>query len=570
MRYLKVWKCLFPFILAGMTALTGCGDEEAPGGVTDVTGALFLSEETQESDAENGPEGYLSGIAGAETDQGLTAKAREITEEEKSGFEAFLNEPGNYGFLLSVYERPQELDAEQVFFTGAGLTLKPVTDEEREAYLEKTGREEAVNLFGLSAAQISEHLLYKAGIALSDLSHKPGWVYLEDYDTYYQCHADEETNLCTFEVTDGAAQGDYYRIHYRPVKAAPEEDGWHTPCYEVILKKNGDGFRFLANRLWMEKDLLVRTYMRAGLNPGGYTSICAYSPDPRSGENADVTFALIQKDEVKCILPGMNDTNIRKSMIFGNVRCIDTGDYDSDGRTEILTICRYQPAREWSGRNDRLEARIYRLDDQGMPALDKRLTRKINRKLPTLSISAIEHYIRTGKIRPMYENWKEAFAAELSELDPEDFDRFALIYIDDNRVPELLEMGNSPEKGARIMVYHDGVLEETKVNRDFSYLRKENLVYCKNGTGNVFTETLYIITGGRLGIFQNGYYGTRDAAVTSFKEDGSPDYSYQWEGSEVSGAGYREALHFLYDTDRAVRSDKIKMMSLEDIRKEIQ
>ena len=170
----------------------------------------------------------------------------------------------------------------------------------------------------------------------------------------------------------------------------------------------------------------------------------------------------------------------------------------------------------------------------------------------------------------MYENWKEAFAAELSELDPEDFDRFALIYIDDNRVPELLEMGNSPEKGARIMVYHDGVLEETKVNRDFSYLRKENLVYCKNGTGNVFTETLYIITGGRLGIFQNGYYGTRDAAVTSFKEDGSPDYSYQWEGSEVSGAGYREALHFLYDTDRAVRSDKIKMMSLEDIRKEIQ
>ena len=132
MRYLKVWKCLFPFILAGMTALTGCGDEEAPGGVTDVTGALFLSEETQESDAENGPEGYLSGIAGAETDQGLTAKAREITEEEKSGFEAFLNEPGNYGFLLSVYERPQELDAEQVFFTGAGLTLKPVTDEERE------------------------------------------------------------------------------------------------------------------------------------------------------------------------------------------------------------------------------------------------------------------------------------------------------------------------------------------------------------------------------------------------------------------------------------------------------
>ena len=95
----------------------------------------------------------------------------------------------------------------------------------------------------------------------------------------------------------------------------------------------------------------------------------------------------------------------------------------------------------------------------------------------------------------MYRNYRELTEAELSELDPKDFSRFALIYIDDNRVPELLEMGSSSTKGARIMVYHDGTLEETKVNRDFSYIRKGNLVYCKNGTGNVFSETLYIITG---------------------------------------------------------------------------
>ena len=277
----------------------------------------------------------------------------------------------------------------------------------------------------------------------------------------------------------------------------------------------------------------------------------------------------MQKGDVKYILPGMSDTNIRKSMIFSNVRCVDVGDYDSDGRTEILTICRYQPAREWSGRKDYLEARLYRFDSSGAPVLDKRMTRKINRNLPSLSVSAVEHYIRTGKIRPEYGNWKEAFAAEISELDPKDFSRFALIYIDDNRVPELLEMGSSVEKGARIMVFHDGILEETKVNCDFSYIRKGNLVYCKNGTGNVFSETLYIITGGRLGIFQNGYYGTRDAAVTSYKADGSPDYTYQWEGSEVSAAGYRDALGFLFDTNRAVRSDRIKMMSLEEVLKEI-
>ena len=492
-----------------------------------------------------------------------------MTAEECSDLEKFLNETGNYGFLLSIYERPQDIDAEQVFYIGAGIDLIRVTDEEREAYLDHTGMEEAVNLFKLSTSQISDFLLYKTGISLDQLTKKPDWVYLEEYDSYYQCHGDEETNICTFEVTDGAVQGDFCRVHYRLKRFAGEEDGWHLPVYEVILKKNGDSYRFCANRFWMEKELLVRTYMKTDLTPGGSTSICAYKPEKGISENADVTFAMVRDGDIAYILPGMNDSNIRKDMIFNNIRAVDCGDYDGDGKTEILTICRYQIGRRAFGRGDSLEARIYRLGTDGAPVLDMPLTKRINRHLKTLSISEIETYIKSGSKRVKYSDWKEAYAAEVSARDPKDFKGYALINIDDNRTPELLEIGSTDDKGARVFTFHNGVLEETKISRDFAYLRKGNLVLSRNGTGSYFSETLFIITGNRLGIFQNGNYGTMDAAVTSYGKDGKPNYAYLWDDTPVTEAGYRDALGFLFDMSRAVNADQIKLMSTDEILREL-
>ena len=567
MRNRKGWSILIPFILIGIMALTGCSEEEASGGVTDVTDALFLSENVDEVDSsgEGADQESVSGIQGAEAEAG----ARIMTAEECSEMEQFLNETGNYGFLLSVYERPQDLDAEQVFYIGAGIELIRVTDEEREAYLDETGREEAVNLFKLSTSQISDFLLHKTGISFDQLTKRPDWVYLEEYDSYYQCHGDEDTNICTFEVTDGAVQGDYCRVHYRLKRFAGDMDGWHLPVYEVILKKNGDSYRFCANRFWMEKELLVRTYMKTDLTPGGSTSICAYKPEKGISENADVTFALVRDGDIAYTLPGMTDSNIRKDTIFNNIRAVDCGDYDGDGKTEILTICRYQLGRRAFGRGDSLEARIYRLSNDGSPVLDKPLTSRINRHLKTLSISEIETYIKSGNKRVKYSDWKEAYAAEVSARDPKDFKGFALIYIDDNRTPELLEMGSTDDKGARVFTFHNGVLEETKISRDFAYLRKGNLVLSKNGTGNYFSETLFIITGNRLGIFQNGNYGTMDAAVTSYDKDGKPNYTYLWDDTPVTEAGYRDALGFLFDTSRAVEADQIKLMSAGEILREL-
>ena len=581
MRDRKGLRVLIPFILATVLIMTGCAQEEAPGGVTDVTGAFALPEGETGEDAQTQASGEksseeaspatvtVSEISSASEEEGNRPKARNLSESECLELEKFINDTGNYGFLLSVYEKPQDLDAEQVFFEGAGLELRVPAEEEREAYLEETGEEMAVNLFRLGATQVNDYLQYRAGVSMDELSHKPDWVYLEDYDAYYLCHGDEETNVCDFEVTDAAVQGDFYRVHFRVRREAPDLDGWHIPVYEVILKKNGDSYRFCANRLWMENGLLLRPYCEFDTESFGKVRFCSYKPDRNAGEYADVTFSFVKASDVLFNLPGMSASNIRENMEFDDVKAVDLADYDGDGAKEIVTICEYQIGKEGKGRPDGAEARIYRFDSDGMPQLDRDLTAAVNKNVTVLSLSGIAHYIREGSDRKAFGDRMEAFAAEVAEADPESYNKFALIYVNDDRFPELLELGTSECKGAKIVFYKDGVLEEAKVSSDFSYLNKANLLYSRSGTDNLFTEGIYVYTGNGFDVYQSGTYGTMDAAVTAYTKARKPEYTYKWEGSVVSEAGYNDAKGFIYDAQKALDPGKITMLGAEDFLQEL-
>ena len=70
-------------------------------------------------------------------------------------------------------------------------------------------------------------------------------------------------------------------------------------------------------------------------------------------------------------------------------------------------------------------------------------------------------------------------------------------------------------------------------------------------------------------MYQSGIYGTMDAAITSYTKAGKPEYTYKWEGSIVSEAGYRDALLFLYDENRALDPNKITMLGAEEMLAEL-
>ena len=70
-------------------------------------------------------------------------------------------------------------------------------------------------------------------------------------------------------------------------------------------------------------------------------------------------------------------------------------------------------------------------------------------------------------------------------------------------------------------------------------------------------------------MYLNGTYGAMDAAETAYSEDGKPKYLYTWEGSYVSEAGYKDALEFAYNRQKAVDAPQIETLSAEKMLEEL-
>ena len=516
--------------------------------------------ETADAGDSNETRSFVSGDSGLDKN--------ELSAAECMAMEAFLNEEGSYGFLLSIYEVPQQIDAEQVFYLGAGLETATPTGEEKEAYLEEKGVSEDPNVLRLTRSQINDYLQYRAGVSIEDLYRQPDWTYLKDYDAYYLTHEEETTNLRRVSVLDAFEEDGLYTVHYREAIPAQHRNGFHIPVYEVVLRKNGDSYRFCSNRIWAEKDMLPEGTRKVAVRPGGFVTLYTYEPVTDVSERADASFVIVQNGDVCWNLPGWTKDNIRKAGTFVGVEGVDFQDFDGDGRTDILILCRYESLGE-EGRKDGLEARLYHCRAGKRPSLDLKTSRKINKNVGNLTLTSAAHYLRTGEKWAKFRDYKEAYGAFVGEVPEDRYKGFALLNIEDGRLCELLMMGKDEQTGARIVSFHDGQIEEAQISRSFSYLRRLNLVCARRGRGGVFEETVYMFSGGMLIAGQRGIYGSLDRARTSYGKDGAPIYLYKWNGSPLSAQGYRDARSFIYDERHAVRSDSITLLTKEEILKEL-
>ena len=268
-----------------------------------------------------------------------------------------------------------------------------------------------------------------------------------------------------------------------------------------------------------------------------------------------MTFVLEKDRAVLAILDPMEASNIRTDRIFAGVDAVDFTDYNQDGYMDILTICTYtQIAVDGRKSGEIREARVYAGQEDAVPLLDREKTEAVNRDVEVLNITNVTGYLTgksDGKARK-YDSWKEAYAAHIAGIAEEEYQGFGLIYLNDDRTPELVQLGATTAKGATIVVYRNGTLEETWLNRrDFQYLEYENLLYSPSGVENLHFDTIYSITGGKLSISTQGYYGNSSFARVRFDENGKEVRDYFWEGGQVSESGYRDGISFLFDLSRA-------------------
>lgn len=163
-----------------------------------------------------------------------------LSDEELDSFTDFVNSIENYGFLLSEYTAPTDVDLYEVFYCGAGISAHSLTDDELEAYEQATDWTIELDVERLTTTQIDDFLIKKTGYSLEEMKEPFTWIYLEKYDAYIFQHGD--TNYCSFICTEGKKiDEDIFEIHYSP----QQEYGMNAGI--LTLKRSGEDYIFVSN-----------------------------------------------------------------------------------------------------------------------------------------------------------------------------------------------------------------------------------------------------------------------------------------------------------------------------------
>ncbi|MCI8598096.1 MAG: hypothetical protein HFJ10_06600 [Lachnospiraceae bacterium] len=331
-------KKLFLLMICGLLFLAGCGREQKS------VKAPELEAEEQVEQEQTDEEQALDG------EETKTFVPRDLSNAELQEFTMWISQGsnyGNYGFLMSEYTKPQDVDLSQVFYAGAGLETEPLTKEEEQAYLEITEQEEIyTDCTRLTTDQINEFLEAKLNLSLDDMENELEWVYLPDSDAWVWQHGD--TNYINYTCVSGRQiAADTFELNCVPgdENFAP----YALPSCRLTLQKYGDDYRFLSNiyvaGLEYSKDIWKVEDQTFDVNLEGWGDVTftSYEGFKSTYGNMDFTFSLVQEGEEVYQFPSVVEENYRQRELPEQILAVGFKDYNQDDDTDVIILVEYKP-----------------------------------------------------------------------------------------------------------------------------------------------------------------------------------------------------------------------------------
>lgn len=139
---------------------------------------------------------------------------RKLTEEELREYTEYVRDVSNYGFLLSDWEEPAQINLMEVFYGGAGISHEG-TPEEIQAFLGKYDREGLETDFvAMDKKDVNAFLLEKTGLTYDEIlaqgNRSLEEIYYSETDSF--CFEAGDTNYCMFECIDGVENEEGTRV----------------------------------------------------------------------------------------------------------------------------------------------------------------------------------------------------------------------------------------------------------------------------------------------------------------------------------------------------------------------
>ena len=148
-------------------------------------------------------------------------------------------------FLTSLYERPEDIDLQELFYCGTGLSGSMSDEELRQVGSFAPDGTRICPTDKLPVADMNTVLLENTGLTLDETKQigLEFFQYLPEYDAYYHSHGD--TNyFYGVNITSGERVGNTIRLYY-PDTSARYDSAWLC----VTLEAQDDGsYWFVSNQ----------------------------------------------------------------------------------------------------------------------------------------------------------------------------------------------------------------------------------------------------------------------------------------------------------------------------------
>lgn len=159
--------------------------------------------------------------------------------------------------------------------------------------------------------------------------------------------------------------------------------------------------------------------------------------------------------------------------------------------------------------------------------------------------------------------WQEAYLDYIDSDEGQEIsgysDTFALIYVNDDDIPELVFHGGSEVFGCYILTYADGEVDILQTDRlNFSYIERGNRLCNSEGNSGYYYDIVWSIEDGK---WTELAYGTTTEEYDA-DYDEPVNTTYTWNDETVSESEYNSSLNEVYDTAKAKYGEELPMAEI--------
>ena len=571
-------RILVPFLLTALL-FSSCGKAqvESDNSVSSIeTASQSLPEASSVSEESSVSKESLTPVEeNSQVEEIISEEAnsfKSLTEVEKDYFTEFIQKTENYGFLCSTYSDIKDVDLNQIYYHGAG-GARDYSQEDMQEYLNLTGKDEVyTELVVLPKDYMENHIYKKTGYTYSELNtYLDKWFFSSNTDCYY--HEIADTNFESYEVVDGSFKDDLYILRVRNVSnpMVSNYEGFHIPDRELALQKTEDGYRFVSCRNLMDEGLITEWCAQFVVPSMGTCQLMVYEPDEPS---FDFTMLLYKDGEVKRFFY-WNDhfSNLLEGMKYDHIVDMGFSDYNNDGFIDIAMNVNYK----LDDGEDYYQLRVYSGDQYGYFNREVDIAKDcyacVGNNTSDKDIKAeVMFDLMSYSYKDLEDDWKPAYIKAIEAENASPYVTYDFLYIDNNRVPEIIALSSYVVTGNKIFTSFDGHANVLEMDRlVFKYQYMNGLILSTDGHMGYYFDRVYELKDGEFGCLFDGSYEFDPLKIDNPFDEATRFFKIS--NKEVTREEYKDKLSkafpvefpdsYNYDTVSLTKDEILKLLNCD-------